>query len=131
MKSVTICSSNKFADEVEVFANKLKKLGVNVLVPHFYTKNYGGVDNVKEKHNRKFIAMGLTHDHFNKIRKSDTVFIYNKKGYSGNSVTLELGYAVALGKPVYALSDEDSETCRDILFAGYAKTPTELIKFIK
>ncbi|MEI6843227.1 MAG: nucleoside 2-deoxyribosyltransferase [bacterium] len=131
MKSVTICSSNRFADEAEVFANKLKKLGVNVLVPHFYTKNYGGVDKVKEVHNRKFIAMGLTHDHFNKIRKSDAVFIYNKEGYSGNSVTLELGYAVALGKPVYALSDKDVETCRDILFAGYAKTPTELIKFLK
>jgi len=130
MKSVTICSSNRFADEAEKFAKKLEKLGVNVLIPHFYTKNYGGVDNV-EGHNKKFIAMGLTHDHFYKIRKSDVVFMFNKEGYSGNSTTLELGYAVALGKPIYALSNKDIETCRDILFQGYAKTPEELIKFLK
>ena len=130
MRSVTICSSNRFADEAEVFANKLKKLGVTVLVPHFYTKNYGGIAQTKEEHNKKFIAMGLTHDHFNKIRKSDVVFMFNKGGYCGNSTTLELGFAVALGKPVYALSDEDTEICRDILFQGYAKTPGELVKFL-
>lgn len=79
MKTVTICSSNKFALEAEKFGKKLQKLGANVLVPHFYTKNYGGVDNVLD-HNKKFIAMGLTHDHFNKIRKSDVVFMYNKGG---------------------------------------------------
>lgn len=130
MKSVTICSSNRFADEAEKFGKELKKLGVNVLIPHFYTKNYGGLEKIKD-HNKKFIAMGLTHDHFNKIRKSDTVFIFNKNGYSGNSTTLELGFAAALGKPVYALSDKDPETCRDILFSGYAKTPKELVKFLK
>lgn len=130
MKSVTISSSNRFADEAEKFGVELKKLGVNVLIPHFYTKNYGGLEKIKD-HNKKFIAMGLTHDHFNKIRKSDAVFLFNKDGYSGNSTTLELGFAVALGKPVYALSDKDPETCRDILFSGYAKTPKELIKFLK
>jgi nucleoside 2-deoxyribosyltransferase len=130
MKSVVICSSNRFANKADKFGKELEKLGVNVLAPHFYTKNYGGLEKVKD-HNKKFIAMGLTHDHFNKIRKSDVVFIYNEDGYSGNSVTLELGFAVALGKSIYALSDKDPETCRDILFSGYAKTPKELIKFIK
>lgn len=130
MKSVTICSSNKFANEAEDFAKKLKKLGINVLLPHFYTKNYGGLDKIKD-HNKKFIAMGLTHDHFHKIKKGDVVFVYNKGGYSGNSTTLEIGYATALGKPIYALSDMDEEVCRDILFQGYAKTPQELFKVLK
>jgi hypothetical protein len=130
MKSVTICSSNKFAKEALAFAEKLNKLGVTVLVPHYYTYHYGGVDKV-EGHNKKFIAMGLTHDHFNKIKKGDVTFIFNKDGYSGNSVTLELGYATALGKTIYALSDKDTETCRDILFSGYANTPEKLIKHLK
>lgn len=43
MKTVTICSSNRFADEAEKFAKKLEKLGVNVLVPHFYTKIMAGL----------------------------------------------------------------------------------------
>ena len=130
MKSVTICSSNKFAKEALAFAEKLKKLGVTVLAPHYYTYNYGGVDKV-EGHNKKFIAMGLTHDHFSKIKKGDVTFIYNKDGYSGNSVTLELGYATALGKMIYALSDKDPETCRDILFTGYADTPEKLAKILR
>lgn len=130
MKSVTICASNRFAAEVIKFAEQLKKLGVNVLIPHFYTHNYGGLEKIKD-HNKKFLAMGLTHDHFHKIRKGDVVFFYNKDGYSGPSVTLELGYATALNKPTYALSDKDVEVCRDILFEGYAKTPKELIKYLK
>jgi nucleoside 2-deoxyribosyltransferase len=130
MKSVTICSSNRFAKEAIEFSEKLKKLGVNVYVPHYYTFNYGGLEKVQD-HNKKFIAMGLTHDHFNKIKKGDVTFIFNKDGYSGNSVTLELGYATALGKTIYALSDKDTETCRDILFSGYASTPDKLAKLLK
>jgi len=44
---------------------------------------------------------------------------------------MEIGYAVALGKMVYALSDKDPESCRDILFDGYASTPEQLLKFLK
>lgn len=34
---------------------------------------------------------------------ADVVFVFNKDGYAGNSTTLEIGYSVALGKPIYAL----------------------------
>jgi len=129
MKSVTICSSNRFAKEVYEFVDKLEKLGATVLYPHFFTTNYGDLNKI-EDHTKKFIAMGLTHDHFYKIRKGDVIFIFNKDGYSGNSTTLELGYAAALNKPIYALSDKDSEVCRDILFQGYAATPEELVKVL-
>ncbi len=129
MKSVTICASNRFQKEADAFAEKLRKAGVIVYSPHFYTATYGSLDHVKN-HDKQFIAMGLTHDHFKKISKADVVFIYNKNGYSGNSVTLEIGYAVALNKPIIAFSDTDPEICRDILFDGYAKTPAELIKYL-
>ena len=72
--------------------------------------------------------MGLTHDHFYKIKMADVVFLYNRDGYSGNSSTLELGYAMALGKPIYALSGEDEELCRKVLFRDIINTPKELIK---
>jgi hypothetical protein len=130
MKSVTISSSNRFAKEAQQFAAKLRKLGVVVFEPHFYTANYGNPDEIKG-HDKQFVAMGLTHDHFHKIRKSDSMFVFNKGGYSGYSVSMEIGYAVALGKTIYALSDQDPESCRDVLFDGYTKTPQELIKFLK
>lgn len=59
---------------------------------------------------------------------ADVVYLFNKNGYSGNSTTLELGYAVALGKPIYALSDKDEELCRKILIREIVKTPEMLLK---
>ena len=130
MKSVTICASNRFQKEADAFANKLRKAGVEVFSPYFYTANHGTLESIKS-HDQKVLAMGLTLDHFKKIRKADVVFIFNKDGYSGYSVSMELGYATALDKPVYVLSEKDPEVCRDILYDGYAKTPEELIKFLK
>ena len=77
---------------------------------------------------KDFAALGLTHNHFYKIRMAEVVFVYNKDGYIGNSTTLEIGFAVALGKPIYALSDADEEICRKVLFSKVVKTPEELIK---
>jgi len=62
---------------------------------------------------------------------ADVVFVYNKDGYSGNSTTLELGYAMALGKPIYALSDKDGELCRKVLFRDFFTKPSELVKVLK
>jgi hypothetical protein len=62
---------------------------------------------------------------------ADIVFLYNPGGYLGVSSTLELGYAMALGKPIYALTDVDKELCRKVLIRGVIKTPKELIKILK
>lgn len=108
------------------FAKKLKELGVNVFEPCLHEgkeewKNLS--DNYK-----KYTLLGLTHDHFYKIKMADVVFVFNKDGYSGNSTTLEIGCAVALGKPIYSLSSDDEEACRNILFKEVIKSPEELIK---
>jgi len=77
---------------------------------------------------KKFTLLGLTHDHFYKIKMADVVFVFNKDGYSGNSTTLEIGCAVALGKPIYALSADSEEACRNILFKEIVRSPEELVK---
>lgn len=122
---VTICSSNRFAEEVMEFAHRLEELGVVVYVPHFYTHNHGDLADVDEV-NQPFIAMGLTHDQFTEIRYADVVFIYNKDGYAGYSTSMEIGYAFAKDKPVYALA-EDEDICRNVLYRGICKTPEELV----
>ena len=129
MKSVVICGSGRFKKEAREFASKLKDLGVVVYEPYFH-----GRDEEWDKlsdYRKKFVALGLTHDHFYKIRMADVVFLYNKGGYCGNSSTLELGYAVALGKPIYVLSDKDEELCRKVLFREAVKTPRELVRKLK
>lgn len=125
MKSVVICGSRRFKPEIRAFAAELQKHGVVVYEPYLHS----GQDEWAKLSDdyKKFIALGLTHDHFYKIQIADAVFVYNQNGYVGNSTTLEIGYAVALGKPIYALSKDD-ELCRHVLFREFILTPNELLK---
>src|SRR3989338_8515204 len=129
MKSVVICGSKRFREEALAFGQNLRELGVVVYAPHFH-QGQAEWERLSEDY-KELIAMGLTHDHFYKIRMADVVFVYNKNGYSGVSTTLETGFAVALGKPIYVLSDKDEELCRLVLFREVIKTPKELVKKLK
>jgi len=129
MKSVVICGSRRFKPEIRKFAKDLKRAGVIVFEPYLH-EGKDEWEKMSESY-KDFVALGLTHDHFYKIKMADIVFLYNKDGYSGNSSTLELGYATALGKPIYALSNKDEERCRRVLFREIVKTPQELIKKLK
>ncbi len=126
MRTVVICGSRRFKPEMREFGKKLKDLGVVIFEPYLHSgqEEWAGLS----EDYKKFIALGLTHDHFYKIQMADVVFVYNKDGYSGNSTTLEIGYAVALGKPIYALADGDEELCRRVLFREIISTPEELLK---
>jgi nucleoside 2-deoxyribosyltransferase len=129
MKTVVLCGSRRFKPEIMEFAKQLKKLDAVVYEPYLHS----GQDewtNLSQEY-KQFIALGLTHDHFYKIKMADIVFVFNKDGYSGNSTTLEIGYAVALGKPIYALSGDDEELCRRVLFREIITLPSELVKKLK
>lgn len=129
MKSVVICGSRRFKKEIREFESRLIKAGVVVFSPYLHEgKNEWDKLSIQYK---KFVVLGLTHDHFYKIKMADVVFLYNKDGYSGVSTTLEIGYGVALGKPIYALSDKDEELCRLTLFREVVKTPKELVDKLK
>lgn len=129
MKSVVICGSRRFKKEMREFAQKLKKAGVVVFEPFLHEgKDEWSRLSVEYK---KYVVLGLTLDHFYKIRMADVVYVYNQNGYSGNSTTLEIGCAVALGKPIYAYSGEDEEICRLVLFQEIVGTPQELIEKLK
>ncbi len=130
MKSVVICGSSSFAPEMREFAKKLKELGAVVYEPHLYRASGGVWDEIKD-FDKKFVALGLTHDHFYKMRLADVVYIFNKDGYSGVSTNIEIGYAIALNKPIYAFEENDSEMCRQVLFSKVIKTPEELISYLK
>ena len=110
MKSVVICGSTRFVSEIREFAQKLKELGVLVYEPNLYS----GYDKVSEP-DKKFLAMGLTHDHFRKMKMADVVYVYNKDGYVGVSTNMEIGFAVAIDKPIYVLEEKDEEIFRLII----------------
>jgi len=128
MKTVVLCGSRRFKSEMREFGKKLKELDVVVFEPYLHS----GQDEWAKLSDdyKKFVALGLTHDHFYKIQMADVVFVFNKDGYAGNSTTLEIGYAVATGKPIYALTS-DEELCRHVLFREIISLPEELVKRLK
>lgn len=128
MKSVVICGSRRFKKEIRKLEKILQEKGVVVYAP-FLNMNRG-IDKL-ENDLKRYAFTGLTLHHMEYIRKADVVYIYNKNGYMGNSGTMELGAAVVLGKPVYALEDDNTEMCRKVVFDKIVNTPSKLIKLLK
>lgn len=104
-------------------------MGVNVFEPYFH-EHTSQWNKLSDRY-KEFVALGLTHDHIYKIKAADVVYVYNKNGYSGVSTTLEMGAAIALGKPIYAYSDKEPELCRLVMFKEIIKTPKELVKKLR
>jgi hypothetical protein len=125
MKSVVVCGSKKYKDEIARFCAELEKLGVLVFEPSIqqpiFEHEQFGSDYVTSK-----LFKGLTLEHFDWIRKSEVCFIYNKGDYVGVSVTLEMAYASALAKPIFAVSEKTGDPCRDALIDRVVKTPKAL-----
>ncbi|MEI8143751.1 MAG: hypothetical protein WCG48_04025 [Candidatus Berkelbacteria bacterium] len=129
MKSVVTVGSRRFKKEIVKFAKDLQSLGVLVFAPYLH-EGKEEWQSLSEQY-KKFVLLGLTHDHFYKIKMADVVFVYNKDGYSGVSTTLEIGCAMALGKVIYSLCEDTEEGCRNILFRENILTPAELVNKLK
>jgi hypothetical protein len=125
MKSVVVCGSKRYKKEIAVFCKKLEALGVLVFEPSIQQPIFED-EVVGSEYATKKIFKGLTLEHFDWVRKAEVCFVYNKDDYVGASVTLEMGYATDLGKPIFALSDKTGDPCRDALIDKVIKTPQQL-----
>lgn len=76
MRSVVLCGSGRFKKEMREFGSKLKEKGVVVFEPHLH--RVGDEWQTLSDEYRRYILLGLTHDHFYKVKKADVVFVYNK-----------------------------------------------------
>lgn len=132
--TLTLCGSIRFADEMAAFAQSLRNAyGIVVHVP---TARATPNDAVMELPEDVYLDLcrGRTWEHFHLIEIADAVFIFNERHpetkipHAGPSVTLELGYATARKKPVYALRPEDPEGCRRGLYLGACATPEDLAR---
>jgi len=127
MKTIVICGSKRFNKEIAEFCDQLEKAGVVVFRPNINEPIFENQE-IGSKHATRMIFKGLTLEHFDMIRKSDVCFVYNKDSYTGVSVSLEMGFANALGKPIYALETETGDPCRDCLIDGVISSVPELLK---
>lgn len=129
MKSVVVCGSKKYAPEIAAFCAGLEKLGVLVFEPSF-EEVIPESANFHSDYVTKKLFKGLTLEHFDWIRKAEVCYVYNKDDYVGASVTMEMAYASALSKPIFALSQNTGDPCRDALIDKVIRTPKALAKVL-
>src|ERR1700722_17815446 len=122
MKSVVVCGSRRYKTEIASFCKILSNLGVMVFEPSFQ-EPVEESDIIHSEYITSKVFKGLTLEHFDWIRKSEVCFVYNKDNYVGVSVTMEIAYADALSKPIFALSAKTGDPCRDSLIDKVVKTP--------
>jgi hypothetical protein len=129
MKSVVVCGSKRYKKEIAAFCKELESLGVLVFEPSF--------DEVVPEEmtfDSAYITgkvfKGLTLEHFDWIRKSEVCYVYNPSGYVGTSVTMEMAYASALSKPIFALERDTGEPCRNALIDRVISTPKSLAQLL-
>lgn len=125
MKPVVVCGSKRYKSEIAQFCDELTSRGVLVFAPDFTL-----VANEDQKYHSEYVTAklfkGLTLEHFDWIRKAEVCYVYNKDGYAGVSVTMEMAYAAALGKPIFSLEEATGDPCLDALIDRVIPTPKEL-----
>jgi len=126
---ITVCGSLKFKSEMESFAKELISKGLVVRYPTFESQKVADSYLNADPQTQKVMVMGWTYNHFQWIKESDYVFVFNKEGKCGNSTTLEIGYAKALGIPVVAL-EHDEEMSREVLYDDFAESSKEFIQLL-
>jgi len=129
MKSVVVCGSKRFKKEISKFCEELEKSGVLVFAPNFDSP-VAEAKEFESEHIKRMVFKGLTLEHFDWIRKAEVCFVFNKDGYVGVSVTMEMAYASALGKPVMALNKETGDPCRDALIDRQVTNVEELVRLL-
>jgi len=95
MKTTIVISGSlkRFGKEIEVLGNELRDKGYFVYYPEVKSLRLKNFDSLNEIIKRD-TAKGITLEYFEYIRRADVMFVYNKDGYSGNSTTLEIGFAM-------------------------------------
>ena len=124
-----MCGSKKYAPEIAAFCARLEKLRVLVFEPSF-DEVFPESATFHSDYVTKKLFIGLTLEYFNWIRKAEVCYVYNKDDYVGASVTMEMAYASALGKPIFALSPNTGDPCRDALIDKVIATPKEFARIL-
>ena len=109
MKKIAIGSSMKYRSIVKDAFTKLSSLGLQPLFPNmdYSDDNSDKANTIEEK---KRLAM----EHYYAIKEADAVYLITPQGYMGTSCKLELGYAIALNKPIFF-----SEPTKDLALDCY------------
>lgn len=136
MRSVCLCGSFKFTDQLIELKKFFDGRGIACYVPRPFKyripdKPSSFTDEwlklpLFNKREESRIAVRA---HLKKIKRSDVSYIVNPSGYVGNMVILEIGYAYALGKPIYSLESIKDPAVMSLITEKLK--PEELVNVLK
>ena len=122
-------SFQKHFDEICKLITEFERLGFQVLSPRISTiTNPGEAFPLLETDDTSNIQI-LQRRHLGAIQQADALYICNPQGYAGASVTLELGWALALGKPIFTQEMFTDGTLK--LFAQGAASPLQVQRLLR
>ena len=119
MKSLFIAGSRKFFDDIDKLVKRCKENGIVVSTAGKLLEHE---DTSDSERNALFRA-------FERISKSDIVYIVANKGYIGKTVALEIAYAYAKGKEI--ISSEAIEDFSARALVSKVMTKEVLINYAK
>lgn len=123
MKCVVSGSFRKFYQGIIQVIEDFERCGIEVLSPKISEVMNPENEFVILKSDPTNDIETLERSHLEKIREADFLYIYNPGGYIGKSVAMELGWALALNKPVYALEEPDDTVLSKFVMV---KSPQEI-----
>jgi len=122
--TVSICGSyHRHLKKMHHLIKECKKLGIEVLIPKYAVKKSSTNGFVYLK-GEVGTPKQLQEKNFDAIARSSFVLVVNTKGYIGPSTSMEIGYAIAKGIPIFCT--EPPEDFVFELYTEYAKTLPEI-----
>lgn len=105
---VTISGSfRKHLDLIIKVIAEFEKFGIDILSPKYKLPKNPGDEFILFEGEKTNDPKQLEEIHLNAIRNSDFLYVVDPGGYIGNSATMEIGYAIALNIPIYAMEEPE------------------------
>jgi hypothetical protein len=122
--TVSICGSyHRHLKKMDKLIKECKKLGIEVRIPKYAVKKAstngfvylkGEVGTPKQLQEKNFDAIG----------NSSFVLVVNTNGYIGPSTSMEIGYAIAKGIPIFCTEEPEDFVFK--LYTDYGKKLEEI-----
>ncbi len=128
-KSIVISGSfRRYFDGISAAVKEFESLGISVLSPKASTIINPGDEFAILASDDIHDPKTLEQRHLDAISAADALYLYNPAGYLGDSAKMELGWALAKGKPVFCKEPMTDATLTH--FCGIVATPEQTAKKI-
>ncbi len=122
--TVSICGSyHRHLRKMDELIKECKKLGIEVLIPKYAVKKSSTNGFVYLK-GEVGTPKQLQEKNFDAIARSSFILVVDTHGYIGPSTSMEIGYAIAKGIPIFCTEPPEDFVFK--LYTEYSKTLPEI-----